>query len=396
MSTPSVNDDRRRVLWPRKPLIEGFSIFRTPREWKPGESLDYMPNPDTSWGVPPSYKCYAPTDDDIEILAQAFPDSDSLDPSWPNIEARLILAGHKRDELIWLNAPTLIALLGKTLQPLESPTYAPTESEAKINAPNSLDAIEDMGLRQKSKECWVAAMRLRALIDEIKRWTSEWWSDGDTDPGYALRLHWHAEQHIKTLVAHHAKSPSFEGGVETALKHFPQPPSGIMQPPWQEDKAAMLEAFDNANELTELQGELFQLAERIETAPSTAFHLDDVNAPSESDRDIDIEVDSVNGGPTENKVEKPADGPAEPNLFYWHGEEYAIPPRQWRLLNFMWAREKVPLGEVEKQVWDLEVVRTSTVSSTVSKLNKCLESAGCPVYLSVKSGFLTWKNRAED
>lgn len=83
------------------------------------------------------------------------------------------------------------------------------------------------------------------------------------------------------------------------------------------------------------------------------------------------------------------DGPAPPNLLIWQGVRHELPPRLWRLLKFMWNRDKATLHELESEVWDREVVRSSTVNSTVSRLNAKLLTIGCPVTLSVKSGYVT-------
>lgn len=64
----------------------------------------YQPRPDHR-------RFYRPTPVDLAIVKRAFPDADPENPSWPNIEARLIVAGRAKAELVELNAPTLIQLL---------------------------------------------------------------------------------------------------------------------------------------------------------------------------------------------------------------------------------------------------------------------------------------------
>lgn len=55
---------------------------------------------------------YVPTEADLEIVRTKYPDnSDPAAPPWPRIEADLIAAGQLRDELVKLNAPTLLQLL---------------------------------------------------------------------------------------------------------------------------------------------------------------------------------------------------------------------------------------------------------------------------------------------
>ena len=82
------------------------------------------------------------------------------------------------------------------------------------------------------------------------------------------------------------------------------------------------------------------------------------------------------------------DGPQPPNLLVWSGRRHDLPPRQWRLLDFMWEKGEASLDEVEAQVWDSDEIKASTVKATVSKLNNALLTADCPLRLSVKSGRL--------
>lgn len=82
------------------------------------------------------------------------------------------------------------------------------------------------------------------------------------------------------------------------------------------------------------------------------------------------------------------DGPAPPNRLIWDGHSHELPPRLWRLLNFMWNRDKASLQELDVEVWDREVVRSKTVNSAVSRLNTILLTIGCPMVLSAKRGYV--------
>lgn len=83
-----------------------------------------------------------------------------------------------------------------------------------------------------------------------------------------------------------------------------------------------------------------------------------------------------------------ADGPAPPNLLIWKGKPNELPPRLWRLLDFMWTRDVATLAEVEEKVWDSESVQTGTVRSATSKLTTELLGIGCPMTFSIKSGYV--------
>lgn len=58
---------------------------------------------------------YIPTDEDTALVERLFPKlTDPSNPPWPQIEARLIVAGQVRDKLAAMNAPTLLLLLAGT------------------------------------------------------------------------------------------------------------------------------------------------------------------------------------------------------------------------------------------------------------------------------------------
>lgn len=55
---------------------------------------------------------YPPTDADLEIVRTNYPDNDDpACPPWARIESDLIAAGRAREDLVKLNAPTLLRLL---------------------------------------------------------------------------------------------------------------------------------------------------------------------------------------------------------------------------------------------------------------------------------------------
>jgi len=58
-----------------------------------------------------SLQYYVPTAGDLASVKQHYADNEPDNPSWPQIEADLIVAGRTRDELAKLNAPTLVKLL---------------------------------------------------------------------------------------------------------------------------------------------------------------------------------------------------------------------------------------------------------------------------------------------
>lgn len=58
--------------------------------------------------------CYIPTEAHTALVKRLFADvADAGNPPWPQVEARLIVAGQDRDKLATYNAPTLLLLLAK-------------------------------------------------------------------------------------------------------------------------------------------------------------------------------------------------------------------------------------------------------------------------------------------
>lgn len=72
-------------------------------------------------------KFYIPTEADLAIVRTKYPDnSDPAVPPWPRIEADLITAGQSRDELVKLNAPTLLQLLASAGASIPDASPVPT------------------------------------------------------------------------------------------------------------------------------------------------------------------------------------------------------------------------------------------------------------------------------
>ena len=82
------------------------------------------------------------------------------------------------------------------------------------------------------------------------------------------------------------------------------------------------------------------------------------------------------------------DGPLDPNLLCWAGQQHELPPRLWRLLKSVWEARSVTIEKVEETVRPRDVSE-KTVRSAVSKLNTQLQTIGIPVSLHIKGGFLT-------
>lgn len=77
--------------------------------------------------------------------------------------------------------------------------------------------------------------------------------------------------------------------------------------------------------------------------------------------------------------QKPApDGPRPPDEFWWKGKRLTLPRLEWRLLNFMWPRDRATEGELSEHVWKEKWEKAdrpspNNISTTLSRLNKTLQ-----------------------
>jgi len=77
----------------------------------------------------------------------------------------------------------------------------------------------------------------------------------------------------------------------------------------------------------------------------------------------------------------------EPNLLWWDGRRYELPPVQWRLLNALWQEHRRTLDDVAEAVWSQDV-RDDRIRSACSKLNRQLAERSLPLSVSIKSGWV--------
>lgn len=170
-------------------------------------------------------------------------------------------------------------------------TYHATVAEADLQLPTSLDAIENAMLRQRARDAWLAAMRLRRIIDGWWSWLLKLKNEGDADPAETLHFWENAATNVRVLCTLRLNSPSFRGPPEHLIRLLPAPAGGNKLPsitdeaargktfkevvaaakPWQKDEAFIQQTWGRLDNLTDLQGELMGLAQLIEASPSAAF-----------------------------------------------------------------------------------------------------------------------------
>jgi hypothetical protein len=84
-----------------------------------------------------------------------------------------------------------------------------------------------------------------------------------------------------------------------------------------------------------------------------------------------------------------ADGPRD-GQFYWKGQSYHVQPLDYRLLSFMWDKDRVSIGEVEDYVWP-DGAGSQSLKQAKTRLNSgCLLDSGCGRELREKQGELFW------
>ncbi len=169
--------------------------------------------------------------------------------------------------------------------------YHVTKVEAPLRPPTSLNAIENALLRQRARDAWLAAMRLRRIVDGWWSWLLKLKNEGDADPAETLHFRENAATNVRVLCTLRVNSPSFRGPPEHLIRLLPEPAGFNKLPsitdeatrgktfkevvaaaiPWQKNEAFIQQTWGRLENLTVLQGELMGLAKLIEASPSAAF-----------------------------------------------------------------------------------------------------------------------------
>ncbi len=158
-------------------------------------------------------------------------------------------------------------------------------------------------LRQRARDAWLAAMRLRRIIDGWWSWLLKLKNEGDADPAETLHFWENAATNIQVLCTLRVNSPSFGGPPEHLIRLLPAPAGFKKLPsitdeatrgktfkevvaaavPWQKDEEFIEQMWDRLSNLSELQGELLGLAQLIEASPSAALlRLPPAQSPSDT------------------------------------------------------------------------------------------------------------------
>ena len=107
----------------------------------------------------------------------------------------------------------------------------------------------------------------------------------------------------------------------------------------------------------------------------------------------DVKADLLSVMPCESDQEPPhPDGPEAPNRFWWKGQYHETQPRIWKMINFMWTRDKAPYDSVlkdEDAPWDEnEEVNDNMIYVTVSRASTFWLTIGCPLTLRTKDRYI--------
>lgn len=116
--------------------------------------------------LPPLYgdggvrRCYRPTEDDLAIVQRVYPEHrNHAAPPWLRIEADVIAIGRSRDEVLSMNAPTLLRLLPAAMGKKAGKRGRRPDTDAKADAkiaqamasgqyPTYQDLANEMGLTE--------------------------------------------------------------------------------------------------------------------------------------------------------------------------------------------------------------------------------------------------------
>ncbi len=82
------------------------------------------------------------------------------------------------------------------------------------------------------------------------------------------------------------------------------------------------------------------------------------------------------------------DGPEPPNHFFYAGRVYDFPPIQWKILNYMWDKNKAPINDVIESVWGRDDIKTPTFNQALHKLTNKMSEYKLPYTYNTKSDYL--------
>jgi len=128
--------------------------------------------------LPPFFKnggmrrCYRPSDEDLEIVRRCFPQAANPSaPPWMQVEAKLVAAGRSREELLRLNAPTLLKLIDamtprKTTKAGRRPDTDPEFDERVSDAWNSGQHTSHSTL---ANEMGISVPEVRRALDRHRK-----------------------------------------------------------------------------------------------------------------------------------------------------------------------------------------------------------------------------------
>jgi hypothetical protein len=129
--------------------------------------------------------------------------------------------------------------------------------------PESIRSLADPIQRQDAEAAWEAASRGSRLIDQSHVWFLHLKTTGDADPGFAICLNWSIWTCVNILC-----TLGFDDRPEgEIITLFPQPPSGNLKPPWQEDLPWIRQTSERLRHLTPIQGNLSTLLRSLEATP---------------------------------------------------------------------------------------------------------------------------------
>ncbi len=140
-----------------------------------------------------------------------------------------------------------------------------------------------------------------------------------------------------------------------------------------------LEYFDKAEDiqsyLTQLLNQLPSLEMDIDGDYLPQFKaeiLDPLQQDLNDLKTFEVEPGTESPKQFQKEAKKPItpipDGPRPPKSFWWKNEVYNMQPVPYRMLNYMWAKDKAKMQDVIDYVWEKEEISDGTLRTTVSPL----------------------------
>jgi HEAT repeat protein len=88
----------------------------------------------------------------------------------------------------------------------------------------------------------------------------------------------------------------------------------------------------------------------------------------------------------------PRDGPDDRGNLWWEGTPHHVPRTPFRLLNYMWGKDKKKIEKVEKHVWGQREIDDGPIADALHDLKVIMKKAGVPWYYGREGALIVKKS----